>query len=62
MSHHRNTLQHRLEPVKTSRGNALGAGLWLQLENVLYQDNKGVERKWERCVRLKERPSDIDGK
>lgn len=38
----------------------MGAGDWLQLEYVLYKDNKGIERKWERCIRRKERATDVD--
>jgi hypothetical protein len=62
MSNLRSTLQQPLMPVKTLRGSQMGKGDWLLLENVLYTDNKGIERKWERCMRVKERPSDIDGK
>lgn len=58
----RQTLTKPLAAVKTSSGVPMGAGDWLQLEYVLYQDNKGIERRWERCIRRKQRPSDIDGK
>ncbi|GAA5817431.1 hypothetical protein MFLAVUS_010977 [Mucor flavus] len=56
----RQTLTKPLAAVKTSSGVPMGAGDWLQLEYVLYQDNKGIERRWERCIRRKQRPSDID--
>lgn len=58
----RQTLQHALVPVESKVGKDMGKGVWIQLESVLYKDNKDVERQWERCIRRKERPSDIDGK
>lgn len=57
----RQTLQNPLLPVESSPGVNMGAGDWLQLEYVLYKDNKGIQRKWERCIRRKERASDVDG-
>ncbi|KAG2231261.1 hypothetical protein INT48_008468 [Thamnidium elegans] len=56
----RQTLTKPLANVKSSPGIPMGAGDWLQLEYLLYEDNKGIERKWERCIRRKQRPSDID--
>ncbi|GAA5803282.1 NUDIX hydrolase domain-like protein [Helicostylum pulchrum] len=56
----RQTLTKPFAAVNTSAGMPMGAGDWLQLEYVLYQDNKGIERRWERCIRRKQRPSDID--
>lgn len=58
----RQTLQNPLISVQSSPGVNMGAGDWLQLEYVLYKDNKGIERKWERCIRRKERATDVDGK
>jgi hypothetical protein len=58
----RQTLQHALVPVKSSTGTPMGTGDWLQLEYLVYEDNKDIERKWERCTRKKAQPSDIDGK
>lgn len=57
----RQTLQNSLAPVQSSPGVNMGAGDWLQLEYVLYKDNKGIQRKWERCIRRKERATDVDG-
>jgi hypothetical protein len=57
----RQTLLQPLLPVKSSAGVLMGTGDWLQLENVLYNDNKNTDRKWERCIRRKACPSDIDG-
>jgi hypothetical protein len=59
MSH--NILHEALPPVQTSAPITMGQGDWLQLEHVLYKDNAGIERKWERCIRKKARSSDIDG-
>lgn len=56
----RQTLQNPLISVQSSPGVNMGAGDWLQLEYVLYKDNKGIERKWERCIRRKERATDVD--
>ncbi|ORY89885.1 NUDIX hydrolase domain-like protein [Syncephalastrum racemosum] len=41
-----------LPQVKDSDVSAsLGEGRWLELECIQYQDNKGVKRLWERCIR-----------
>lgn len=58
----RRTLKKPLTSIKNSPGVLMGAGDWLQLECVQYKDNKGIERKWERCIRKKEKPSNVDGK
>ncbi|KAI9365265.1 NUDIX hydrolase domain-like protein [Pilaira anomala] len=56
----RRTLKKPLTPIKNSPSTFMGAGGWLQLECVQYKDNKGIERKWERCIRKKEKPSNVD--
>ncbi|KAI7894062.1 NUDIX hydrolase domain-like protein [Mucor mucedo] len=56
----RQTLQYALTPVKCSSGTPMTEGNWIQLERLVYKDNKHVERSWERCVRKKPSPSAVD--
>lgn len=58
----RQTLQHALIPVKSSSGIPMREGNWIQLEHLVYEDSKRIERTWERCIRKKARPSAVDGK
>ncbi|ORX63048.1 hypothetical protein DM01DRAFT_1379603 [Hesseltinella vesiculosa] len=37
--------------VQTFNTESLGHGQWLTLEKLDYQDNNGIRRSWERCVR-----------
>ncbi|KAI8640161.1 NUDIX hydrolase domain-like protein [Parasitella parasitica] len=53
-------LEKELIDVETSRPELMGKGDWLQLEYIVYKDNVGIQRKWERCIRRKERDSSID--
>ncbi|KAI8979107.1 hypothetical protein BDF20DRAFT_479678 [Mycotypha africana] len=60
MSHKR--LVKDLLPLKiTSPPVSLGKGDWLGLEYVNYRDDKNVERRWERCIRNQQRPSQSEG-
>lgn len=54
-------LDRELVDVETSQPVSMGRGDWLQLERISYKDNNNIQRRWERCVRRKERASNIDG-
>lgn len=58
----RQTLQHALVPVKSSSGVPMREGNWIQLERLVYEDSKRIERTWERCIRKKAWSSAVDGK
>ncbi|KAI7901220.1 NUDIX hydrolase domain-like protein [Cokeromyces recurvatus] len=49
-----------LLPIENSSPKIMGTGDWVQLENISYKDDKGIERKWERCIRTKPEHSSID--
>ncbi|GAN03043.1 conserved hypothetical protein [Mucor ambiguus] len=53
-------LNQELAKVETSQPVSMGRGNWLQLERISYKDDNNVQRQWERCVRRKERASNID--
>ncbi|KAF1798503.1 NUDIX hydrolase domain-like protein [Mucor lusitanicus] len=53
-------LSQELIKVETSQPVSLGRGDWLQLERISYKDNNNIQRQWERCVRRKERASNVD--
>lgn len=55
-------LKKELMDVGSSHPVSIGKGDWIQLECISYRDNQGIQRKWERCVRRKERASAIDGR
>jgi hypothetical protein len=55
-------LKKEFVEVETYHPVSLGKGDWIQLECISYKDNQGIQRKWERCVRRKERASAIDGR
>lgn len=54
-------LDRELVDVETSQPVSMGRGDWLQLECISYKDTNNIQRRWERCVRRKERVSNIDG-
>ncbi|KAK4515492.1 uncharacterized protein ATC70_010442 [Mucor velutinosus] len=56
----RRLLDQELVEVETSQPVSMGRGNWLQLECISYKDNNNVQRQWERCVRRKERASNVD--
>lgn len=59
----RETLKRALVPVETLAPTSIGEGDWIQLEYLLYKDNKGVKRRWERCVRKRTSSNlNVDGK
>ncbi|CAO3624529.1 unnamed protein product [Mucor fragilis] len=53
-------LDRELVDVETSQPVSMGRGDWLQLECISYKDTNNIQRRWERCVRRKERVSNID--
>ncbi|KAL7318525.1 hypothetical protein PS15m_001762 [Mucor circinelloides] len=53
-------LDKKLVDVETSQPTPMGEGDWLRLECISYKDNNNIQRKWERCVRRKERVSNVD--
>lgn len=55
-------LDKKLVDVETSQPTPMGEGDWLRLECISYKDNNNIQRKWERCVRRKERVSNVDGR